>query len=152
MTDKALPFLQDVAKTAAEICPHLCKDSATYAQFALSLGKTAELFSKAHFITPPRSTSPPKISGVSSKTGRRVSKPWARPHLDLLRCGSHGRWRMSSPNFRNRTPSRVIAARGIFGAALGHGPRIAAVLFCAPPTAAQSGARQAFSAAGSAHS
>jgi len=117
---KALLFYNDVAKTAAEIARISAKDSAKYAQFALSLEKTADFFTKLTSITPPAIDKPtPEDLWSLLKTGRSVRSLGKTGIFDLLRWGPMAVADFVAEFFETELLRAVIAARGIFGAALG---------------------------------
>jgi len=117
---KALLFYNDVAKTAAEIARISAKDSAKYAQFALSLEKTAGFFTKLTSITPPAIDKPtPEDLWSLLKTGRSVRSLGKTGIFDLLRWGPMAVADFVAEFFETELLRAVIAARGIFGAALG---------------------------------
>ncbi len=117
---KALLFYNDVAKTAAEIARISAKDSAKYAQFALSLEKTARFFRQLTSITPPAIDKPtPEDLWSLLKTGRSVRILGKSGIFDLLRWGPMAVADFVAEFFESELLRAVIAARGIFGAALG---------------------------------
>jgi phytoene dehydrogenase-like protein len=117
---KALLFYNDVARTAAEIARISAKDSAKYAQFALSLEKTAGFFTQLTSITPPAIDKPtPEDLWSLLKTGRSVRSLGKSGIFDLLRWGPMAVADFVAEFFETELLRAVIAARGIFGAALG---------------------------------
>jgi phytoene dehydrogenase-like protein len=117
---KALLFYNDVVKTAAEIARISAKDSAKYAQFALSLEKTAGFFTQLTSITPPAIDKPtPEDLWSLLKTGRSVRSLGKTGIFDLLRWGPMAVADFVAEFFETELLRAVIAARGIFGAALG---------------------------------
>src|SRR5437773_11307409 len=117
---KALLFYDDVARTAAEIARISAKDSAKYAQFALSLEKTARFFTQLTSITPPAIDKPtPEDLWSLLKTGRSVRSLGKSGIFDLLRWGPMAVADFVAEFFESELLRAVIAARGIFGAALG---------------------------------
>ncbi|HTF24805.1 MAG TPA: NAD(P)/FAD-dependent oxidoreductase [Candidatus Limnocylindria bacterium] len=117
---KALLFYNDVARTAAEIARISAKDSAKYAQFALSLEKTARFFTQLTSITPPAIDKPtPEDLWSFLKTGRSVRRLGKSGIFDLLRWGPMAVADFVAEFFETELLRAVIAARGIFGAALG---------------------------------
>src|SRR3989475_360040 len=117
---KALLFYDDVARTAAEIARISAKDSAKYAQFALSLEKTARFFRQLTSITPPAIDKPtPEDLWSLLKTGRSVRILGKSGIFDLLRWGPMAVADFVAEFFESELLRAVIAARGIFGAALG---------------------------------
>jgi phytoene dehydrogenase-like protein len=117
---KALHFYNDVAKTAASIGNFSAKDSAKYAQFAESLEKTARFFEQLTSITPPAIDKPtPEDLWNLLKTGRGVRSLGKTGIFDLLRWGPMAVADFVAEFFETELLRAVIAARGIFGAALG---------------------------------
>jgi phytoene dehydrogenase-like protein len=116
----ALLFYNGVAKTAAEIARISAKDSAKYAQFASSLEKTAGFFTQLTSITPPAIDKPtPEDLWSLLKTGRSVRGLGKSGIFDLLRWGPMAVADFVAEFFETELLRAVIAARGIFGAALG---------------------------------
>src|SRR2546429_942634 len=117
---KALLFYDDVARTAAEIARISAKDSAKYAQFALSLEKTARFFTQLTSITPPAIDKPtPEDLWSLLKTGRSVRSLGKSGIFDLLRWSPMAVADFVAEFFETELLRAVIAARGIFGNALG---------------------------------
>ena len=117
---KALLFYNDVAKTAAEIARISAKDSAKYAQFASALEETAGFFTQLSSITPPAIDKPtPEDLWSLLKTGRSVRSLGKSGIFDLLRWGPMAVADFVAEFFESELLRAVIAARGIFGAALG---------------------------------
>jgi len=116
----ALLFYNDVAKTAGEIGRISAKDSAKYAQFATSLEETAGFFTQLNSITPPAIDNPtPEDLWNLLKTGRSVRRLGKAGIFDLLRWGPMAVADFVAEFFETELLRAVIAARGIFGAALG---------------------------------
>src|SRR3979490_3239190 len=116
----ALLFYNDVAKTAGEIARLSSKDSAKYAQFASSLEKTANFFTQLTSVTPPAIDKPtPEDLWSLLKTGRSVRSLGKSGIFDLLRWGPMAVADFVAEFFETELLRAVIAARGIFGAALG---------------------------------
>src|SRR5437762_2411015 len=117
---KALLFYNDVAKTAAAIGNFSAKDASKYAQFARSLEQTASFFTQLASITPPAIDKPtPEDLWNLLKTGRGVRKLGKRRIFDLLRWGPMAAADFVAEFFETELIRAVIAARGIFGTALG---------------------------------
>jgi phytoene dehydrogenase-like protein len=117
---KALLFYDDVAKTAAAIGNFSAKDASKYAQFARSLGETASFFAKLASITPPAIDKPtPEDLWNLLKTGRSVRSLGKTGIFDLLRWGPMAVADFVAEFFETELLRAVIAARGIFGTALG---------------------------------
>jgi phytoene dehydrogenase-like protein len=117
---KALHFYNDVAKTAAAIASFSAKDAAKYAQFAASLEETAGFFARLSSITPPAIDHPtPEDLWNLLKTGRSVRSLGKTGIFDLLRWGPMAVADFVAEFFETELLRAVIAARGIFGTALG---------------------------------
>src|ERR1700730_6073068 len=116
----ALLFYNGVAKTAAEIARISAKDSAKYAQFAASLEETAGFFTQLTSITPPAIDKPtPEDLWNLLKTGRSVRSLGKTGIFDLLRWGPMAVADFVAEFFETELLRAAIAARGIFGTALG---------------------------------
>ena len=117
---KALLFYNDVAKTAAAIGNFSAKDASKYAQFARSLEETASFFTQLASITPPAIDKPtPEDLWNLLKTGRSVRSLGKTGIFDLLRWGPMAVADFVAEFFETELLRAVIAARGIFGTALG---------------------------------
>jgi phytoene dehydrogenase-like protein len=117
---KALLFYSDVAKTAAAIGNFSAKDASKYVQFARSLEETAGFFTQLTSITPPAIDKPtPEDLWNLLKTGRNVRRLGKTGIFDLLRWGPMAVADFVAEFFETELLRAVIAARGIFGAALG---------------------------------
>ena len=117
---KALLFYDDVAKTAAAIGHFSAKDASKYAQFARSLEETASFFTQLASITPPAIDKPtPEDLWNLLKTGRSVRGLGKTGIFDLLRWGPMAVADFVAEFFETELLRAVIAARGIFGTALG---------------------------------
>jgi len=117
---KALFFYNDTAKTAAEIARFSEKDTAKYAQFAQSLETTAAFFAQLSSITPPAIDHPtPEDLWNLLKTGRGARSLGKTGIFDLLRWGPMAVADFVAEFFETELLRSTIAARGIFGTALG---------------------------------
>src|SRR5947207_637141 len=117
---KALLFYDDVAKTAAAIGHFSAKDASKYAQFARSLEEPASFFTQVASITPPAIDKPtPEDLWNLLKTGRSVRGLGKTGIFDLLRWGPMAVADFVAEFFETELLRAVIAARGIFGTALG---------------------------------
>jgi len=117
---KALHFYNDVAKTAAAIGGFSANDATKYAQFAESLAETAGFFSQLTSITPPAIDKPtPEDLWNLLKTGRGVRSLGKTGIFDLLRWGPMAVADFVAEFFETELLRATIAARGIFGTALG---------------------------------
>jgi phytoene dehydrogenase-like protein len=117
---RALFFYDDAAKTAAGIASFSAKDAAKYSQFAASLHETAGFFTQLTSITPPAIDHPtPEDLWNLLKTGRGVRSLGKTGIFDLLRWGPMAVADFVAEFFETELLRAVIAARGIFGTALG---------------------------------
>ncbi len=117
---KALLFYNDAAKTAAGIAKISEKDAAKYMKFAESLESIAEVFTQLTSITPPAIDKPsPEDFWNLFKTGRGVRSLGKNGIFDLLRWGPMAVADFVAEFFETELLRAVIAARGIFGNALG---------------------------------
>jgi phytoene dehydrogenase-like protein len=117
---KALLFYNDAAKTAAGIASFSAKDAAKYTQFAESLEATAGFFTQLTTITPPAIDKPtPEDLWNLLKTGRNVRSLGKTGIFDLLRWGPMAVADFVAEFFETELLRAAIAARGIFGTALG---------------------------------
>jgi phytoene dehydrogenase-like protein len=116
----ALFFYDDAAKTAAGIAGLSAKDAAKYTQFAQSLDETAGFFKQLTSITPPAIDHPtPEDLWNLLKTGRGVRSLGKTGIFDLLRWGPMAVADFVAEFFETELLRAAIAARGIFGTALG---------------------------------
>jgi phytoene dehydrogenase-like protein len=117
---KALFFYNDAAKTAAGIASFSEKDAAKYAQFAQSLETTASFFAQLSSITPPSIDHPtPEDLWNLLKTGRGARSLGKTGIFDLLRWGPMAVADFVAEFFETELLRATIAARAIFGTALG---------------------------------
>jgi phytoene dehydrogenase-like protein len=117
---KALLFYDDASRTAASIGRFSEKDAAKYAQFAESLETIAEVFTQLSSITPPAIDKPsPEDFWNLFKTGRGVRRLGKTGIFNLLRWGPMAVADFVAEFFETELLRAVIAARGIFGNALG---------------------------------
>jgi phytoene dehydrogenase-like protein len=117
---RAIFFYDDVAKTAAGIGSLSAKDAARYSQFAASLEATAGFFTQLTSITPPAIDHPtPEDLWNLLKTGRGVRSLGKTGIFDLLRWGPMAVADFVAEFFETELLRAAIAARGIFGTALG---------------------------------
>jgi phytoene dehydrogenase-like protein len=117
---RALFFYDDAAKTAAGIAGFSAKDAAKYTQFAQSLEETAGFFKQLSSITPPAIDHPtPEDLWNLLKTGHGVRSLGKTGIFDLLRWGPMAVADFVAEFFETELLRAAIAARGIFGTALG---------------------------------
>jgi phytoene dehydrogenase-like protein len=117
---KALLFYNDHAKTAGGIARLSAKDAAKYTEFAEVLDQLSDVLAHLLSITPPDIDSPsPEDLWNLFKTGRGVRGLGKKGIFDLLRWGPMAAADFVSEFFETELIRAVIAARGIFGTALG---------------------------------
>jgi phytoene dehydrogenase-like protein len=117
---RALLFYSDAAKTAGAIARISAKDGEKYTQFAESLEEMAAVFAQLCSITPPAIDKPtPEDLWNLLKTGRGVRGLGKRGIFDLLRWGPMAVADFVAEFFETELIRATIAARGIFGTALG---------------------------------
>jgi phytoene dehydrogenase-like protein len=117
---KALLFYSDVAKTAGAIARVSAKDGENYAKFAAALEEVATVFAQLCMITPPAIDKPtPEDLWNLFKTGRGVRGLGKKRIFDLLRWGPMAVADYVAEFFDTELIRATIAARGIFGTALG---------------------------------
>ena len=117
---RALVFYDDAAKTAGGISHISAKDGTRYTEFAEALEEVAGVFSQIASITPPGIDKPsPEDLWNLLKTGRSVRSLGKTGIFDLLRWGPMAVADFAAEFFDTELLRAVIAARGIFGTALG---------------------------------
>jgi phytoene dehydrogenase-like protein len=117
---KGLLFYNDHAQTSGGIARISAKDAARYAEFASALAEIAEVFAQICSITPPAIDKPsPEDFWNLLMTGRSVRGLGKRRIFDLLRWGPMAAADFVSEFFETELIRATIAARGIFGTALG---------------------------------
>jgi phytoene dehydrogenase-like protein len=117
---KSLLFYNDHAKTAVEIARHSEIDAAKYTQFAETLDHLFSVVGELISMTPPAIDTPsPEDFWNLFKAGRSVRSLGKHGIFDLLRWGPMAVADFVSEFFETDLLRAVIAARGIFGTALG---------------------------------
>jgi phytoene dehydrogenase-like protein len=117
---RAVLFYSDVAKTAGAIARISAKDGEKYPQFAEALEEIAGVFEQLCSITPPAIDKPtPEDLWNLFKTGRAVRGLGKKRIFDLLRWGPMAVADYVAEFFETELIRATIAARGIFGTALG---------------------------------
>jgi phytoene dehydrogenase-like protein len=117
---KSMLFYNDHAKTAAEVARHSEKDAKKYTQFAETLDHLFTVIGELVSMTPPAIDSPsPEDFWNLFKAGRSVRSLGKQGIFDLLRWGPMAVADFVSEFFETDLLRSVIAARGIFGTALG---------------------------------
>ena len=116
----ALVFYNDHTRTAADIARLSAKDAAKYRRFADTLEQIAGVFTQICSITPPAIDSPsPEDLWNLFKTGRSIRSLGKTRIFDLLRWGPMAAADFVAEFFETELIRAVVAARGIFGTALG---------------------------------
>jgi phytoene dehydrogenase-like protein len=117
---KALLFYNDHAKTAGGIAHLSAKDASKYTQFAEVLEEVAGVCAQISSITPPDIESPsPEDLWNLFKTGRSVRGLGKEGIFNLLRWGPMAVADFAAEFFDTEIIRAAVAARGIFGTALG---------------------------------
>jgi phytoene dehydrogenase-like protein len=117
---QALLFYNDHAKTAGGIARMSARDAERYPKFAAKLERIAAVFAQIAAITPPGIDKPsPEDLWNLLKTGRSVRGLGKTGMFDLLRWGPMAAADFVAEFFETELLRAVIAARGIFGTALG---------------------------------
>jgi len=117
---ESLMFYEETAKTAYSIARLSERDAAGYTKFAEILTELAEFFKQLCSITPPAIDTPsPEDFWNLFKTGRNVRSLGKQGIFDLLRWGPMAVADFAAEFFDTELLRAVIAARGIFGTALG---------------------------------
>ncbi|HMD43323.1 MAG TPA: NAD(P)/FAD-dependent oxidoreductase [Candidatus Acidoferrum sp.] len=117
---RALLFYNDAAKTAGAISRVSAKDGTRYAEFAEALYETSSVFNQIASVTPP-SIDNPSTEDLWNllKLGRGIRGLGKTGIFDLLRWGPMAVADFVGEFFETELVRAVIAARGIFGCALG---------------------------------
>jgi len=117
---RSLLFYNDHGKTAASIARHSAADAAKYPAFAAALGEIAGIFEQITHLTPPAIDHPsPEDLWNLLKVGRGIRGMGKRRIFDLLRWAPMAAADFVAEFFETELLRAAIAARGIFGAALG---------------------------------
>src|SRR5207237_2893098 len=117
---KALFFYNDTAKTAAGIADFSQKDAGKYPEFAESLEAISEVLSQLTSMTPPAIDKPsPEDFWNLFETGRAVRRLGKAGIFNLFRWSPMAVADFVAEFFETELLRAVIAARGIFGNALG---------------------------------
>src|ERR1700682_727106 len=120
LNGESLLFYDNHAKTAGGIARLSAKDAAKYTEFAASLEKISSVFAQLSTITPPSIGKPtPEDLWNLLKTGRGVRNLGKNGIFDLLRWGPMAVADFVAEFFETELLRAAIAARGIFGTALG---------------------------------
>jgi len=115
-----LLFYSDAAKTAGTLSHLSAKDGAKYTEFAATLEQFARVFNQIASITPPGIDNPSPEDFLNLlRTALNVRRLRKRGIFDLLRWGPMAVADFVSEFFETELLRAAIAARGIFGEALG---------------------------------
>lgn len=117
---RALFFYNDTAKTAEGIAQFSKKDATKYAEFAESLESISEVLTQLASMTPPAIDKPsPEDFWNLFQTGRGVRRLGKEGIFNLFRWAPMAVADFVAEFFETELLRAVIAARGIFGNALG---------------------------------
>ena len=117
---ESLLFYDDIAKTAEGIARLSAKDAAKYTQFAETLDHLFTVLMELISMTPPAIDKPsPEDLWNLFKAGRSVRSLGKSGIFDLLRWGPMAVADFVAEFFETELVRAVIAARGIFGTAMG---------------------------------
>jgi phytoene dehydrogenase-like protein len=117
---QALFFYNDTAKTAEGIARFSKKDAARYVEFAESLESISEVLSQLSSVTPPTIDKPsPEDFWNLFQTGRGVRRLGKEGIFNLFRWAPMAVADFVAEFFETELLRAAIAARGIFGNALG---------------------------------
>jgi phytoene dehydrogenase-like protein len=117
---RALALYNDAAQAAQEIGKFSARDAASYPVFTASLEKIGRVIGEALKLPPPNIDDPSRgdLWGML-KTGRGLRKLGKKDMYRLLRWGPMAVADLVAEFFETELLRAVIAARGIFGTALG---------------------------------
>jgi phytoene dehydrogenase-like protein len=117
---KALLFYNNHAKTAGGMAHLSAKDASNYTKFAETLEQVSATCAQIASITPPDIEAPsPEDLWNLFKTGRNIRGLGKDGIFNLLRWGPMAAADFAAEFFENELVRAIIAARGIFGTALG---------------------------------
>jgi len=118
--ERGLLFYSDAAKTGGSLSHFSAKDGAKYAEFAEMLEQFASVFNQVASMTPPGIDHPSPEDFLNLlRTALNVRSLGKRGIFDLLRWGPMAVADFVAEFFETELLRAVIAARGIFGEALG---------------------------------
>jgi phytoene dehydrogenase-like protein len=117
---RALFLYSDAAKSAQSMANFSAKDAQNYGEFQRSLGKIASVFQRVLAMAPPDIDRPaPTDLWEMIKTGKGVRDLGKKDMYRLLRWGPMAVADLVAEFFETELLRAVVAARGIFGTALG---------------------------------
>ena len=120
LDERGLLFYSDAAKTGGSLSHFSAKDGAKYAEFAEMLEQFAGVFNQVASMTPPGIDHPSPEDFLNLlRTALNVRSLGKRGIFDLLRWGPMAVADFVAEFFETELLRAVIAARGIFGEALG---------------------------------
>ena len=117
---QALTLYRETAKSAKSIAAFSEKDAARYCDFSTSLAKLASVIQKVLFLTPPEIERPGTEDLLSLlRLGRSIRGLGKKDTYNLLRWAPMAVADLAAEFFENELLRATVAARGIFGSALG---------------------------------
>jgi phytoene dehydrogenase-like protein len=117
---RALMLYTDTQRSVAEIQKFSAKDAASYSEFAASLARTSEIIAQLLLLTPPVIEKPSKEDiWKLLKIGRRVRGLGKKEMMRLIRWAPMAAADFVAEFFETDLLRAAVAARGIFGAAMG---------------------------------
>src|SRR5262245_7760103 len=117
---RALPLYHDATRATAEIAKFSQKDAAQYGKFQESLTKIGFVIGEALKLAPPDIDDPSRGDlWAMLQTGRSIRKLGKKDMYRLLRWGPMAVADLVAEYFETELLRATIAARGIFGTALG---------------------------------
>jgi len=120
LDERGLLFYSDAAKTGGSLSHFSAKDGAKYPEFAEMLEQFAGVFNQVASMTPPGIDHPSPEDFLNLlRTALNVRSLGKRGIFDLLRWGPMAVADFVAEFFETELLRAVIAARGIFGEALG---------------------------------
>jgi phytoene dehydrogenase-like protein len=117
---RALTLYTDTQRSVSEIRKFSAKDAAGYAEFAAGLARAGEIVAQLLTLTPPEIDKPSKEDiWKLLKVGRKVRGLGKKEMMRLIRWGPMAVADFVAEFFETDLLRAAIAARGIFGAAMG---------------------------------
>jgi phytoene dehydrogenase-like protein len=117
---RSLTIYSDAQRTAGEIAKFSPRDAAQYGEFSAALGRAAGILAEVLEITPPVIEKPTAEDAWKMlQMGRKVRGLGKKEMMRLIRWGPMAAADFVAEFFETDLLRAVIAARGIFGAAVG---------------------------------
>ena len=117
---RALTLYTDTQRSVADIQKFSAKDAASYGEFGAGLGRVGTIIEQLLLLTPPVIEKPSKEDiWKLLKVGRRVRGLGKKEMMRLIRWGPMAAADFVAEFFETDLLRAAVAARGIFGAALG---------------------------------